>query len=83
MVKGVALMVRTIVTRHDWTGLHSEAEPCEGWTDEEAYAANDLAEHGFLQSKIHGQDLVSLQASNSSLSQRPNRKLFQRSRTTS
>ena len=40
-----------------------------------------LAEHGFLQAKIHGQDLVSLQASNSSLSQRPNRKLFQRSRT--
>ena len=25
-------------------------------------------EHGFLQAKIHGQDLVSLQASNSSLS---------------
>lgn len=69
-------MVMTIVTSHDWNVLHSEAEPCEGWTDEEAYAANDLAEHGFLQSKIHGQDLVSLQASNSSLSQRLNKELL-------
>ena len=41
---------------------------------------NVLVVRGFLQAKIHGQDLVSLQASNSSLNQRPNRKLFQRSR---
>ena len=79
--KGVALMLTTILMSHDWNDLHSEAEPCKGWTDEEAYAATDLVVHGFLQAKIHGQDLVSLQASNSSLSQRPNRKLFQRSRT--
>lgn len=69
-------MVTTIVTSHDWNVLHSEAEPCEGWTDEEAYAATDLVEHGFLQTKIHGQDLVSLQASNSSLSQRLNKELL-------
>lgn len=76
MVKGVALMVRTIVTSHDWNVLHSEAEPCEGWTDEEPYAATDLVEHGFLQAKIYGQDLVSFQASNSSLSQRLNKELL-------
>ena len=33
-------MLMTIVTSHDWNVLHSEAEPCEGWTDEEAYACD-------------------------------------------
>ena len=31
-------MLMTIVMSHDWIGLQSEAEPSEGWTDEEAYA---------------------------------------------
>ena len=37
---------------------------------------NVLVVCGFLQAKIHGQDLVSLQASNSSLSQRLNKELL-------
>lgn len=61
---------------HDWTGLHYENNRREVWVDEEPYAANDLSEHGFLQAKIHGQDLVSLQASNSSLSQWLNKELL-------
>ena len=48
-------MVTTIATSCYWSGLHSEAEHGDGWTDEEAYAATDLSEHGFLQAKIHGQ----------------------------
>lgn len=69
-------MLMTIVTSHDWSGLHYENDRREVWVDEEPYAANDLLVHEFLQAKIHGQDLVSLQASNSSLSQRPNKELL-------
>lgn len=33
-------MVTTIAKSCYWSGLHSEAEPSDGWTDEEPYAGN-------------------------------------------
>ena len=41
---------------HDWSGLHSEAEHGDGWTDEEAYEGW-IKEHRFLTSKNLWADL--------------------------